>query len=97
MEPNDGNTGDVAQCDLRDNPPPCPSVSEVWDSLMVKKYNDPTCGQKRWRCHHCKHTFGSWNATKALAHVTKRRGRISRSAKESTHKSTKMRILTLTL
>mmetsp|Transcript_27744 Transcript_27744/g.57712 ORF Transcript_27744/g.57712 Transcript_27744/m.57712 type:complete len:294 (+) Transcript_27744:108-989(+) len=75
MEPNDGNTGDVAQCHLRDNPPPCPTVSEVWDSPMIEKYNDPTCGQKRWRCHHCKHTFGSWNATKALAHVTKKKGK----------------------
>ncbi len=30
MEPNDENTGDVAQCDLCDNPPPCPTVREVW-------------------------------------------------------------------
>ena len=53
MERNDENTGDVAQCDLRDNPP-CPTFSEVWDSPMIEKYNDPTSGQKRWRCHHCK-------------------------------------------
>ena len=53
MEPNNENTGDVAQCDLRDNPP-CPTFSEVWDSPMIEKYNDPISGQKRWRCHHCK-------------------------------------------
>ncbi len=41
MEPYNENTSDVAQCDLCDNPP-CPTFSEVWDSPMIKKYNDPT-------------------------------------------------------
>ena len=48
---------------------------------MIEKIHDSK-GGRQWKCGHCGDPpFSGWNATKALAHVTKERGQNIRSCK----------------
>jgi hypothetical protein len=52
------------------NQSPIDELSSIFDDDMISKYSDEN-GKPRWKCLWCNGTFGGWNATKALAHVTK--------------------------
>jgi hypothetical protein len=54
---------------------PSPSFKTVWDFEKVTKIDDQNCLLRKWHCGWCNCTFKSWNATKALAHVTKAVGK----------------------
>ena len=50
-------------------------INSVWDFEKVTKlFDDDNCLSRRWHCGWCDSTFKTWNATKALAHVTKASG-----------------------
>lgn len=47
----------------------------VWDFEKITKMGGPdTPGEKTWHCGWCSSSFKTWNATKALSHVTKASG-----------------------
>jgi hypothetical protein len=45
-------------------------LDSIWDDDRITQYSDAE-GKRRWKCGWCKKDFGGWNATKALAHLTK--------------------------
>jgi hypothetical protein len=45
-------------------------LMSIWDDNKVFKCMDGE-GKKQWKCLWCKCTFGSWNSTKAVAHLNK--------------------------
>ena len=46
----------------------------VWDFEKVKRIGGPEPKTRKWQCGWCGLKLSSWNATKALAHVTKASG-----------------------
>jgi len=56
------NTGDLSK------------ISSIWEDDKIEKFIDAN-GKKKWKCLWCNNApFGSWNASKALAHVSKTSG-----------------------
>lgn len=45
-------------------------LHSIFDDDMVEKYSCSD-GKPRWKCKWCDVSFSGWNATKAIAHVTK--------------------------
>jgi hypothetical protein len=45
-------------------------LTSIWDDDKVSKFTDGE-GNRKWKCLWCKCTFGSWNSTKAVAHLNK--------------------------
>jgi len=49
-------------------------ISSIWEDNKIQKFID-TNGKKKWKCLWCNNApFGSWNASKTLAHVSKTSG-----------------------
>jgi Zn-finger protein len=46
----------------------------IWDDDKVCKITDKQ-GKRRWKCKWCYNDFATWNATKAIAHVSRTKGR----------------------
>jgi hypothetical protein len=46
----------------------------IWEDDKVSKITDVE-GKKRWKCGWCGNDFATWNATKAIAHVSSTKGR----------------------
>jgi hypothetical protein len=49
-------------------------LHNIWDDAKVERFTDAG-GKKRWKCGWCGCSFGGWNSTKAVAHLTKTRGK----------------------
>jgi hypothetical protein len=62
--------------DTSDSSALCLPVKSVWDFENVKRLGDSnTKSTQSWVCGWCSSTFKSWNATKALNHVSKASGK----------------------
>ena len=76
--PGAGESESISESTVNTNSPasiPSCSFKTVWDFEKVTKIDDDNCLLRRWHCGWCDCTFKSWNATKALAHVTKSVGK----------------------
>jgi hypothetical protein len=49
-------------------------LATIWEDDKVIKITDDD-GKKRWKCKWCSNDFATWNATKAIAHVSRTKGR----------------------
>ena len=59
------------------NPSPSTDIvpyKTVWDFERIEKIGGPEASTKEWKCGWCGLQLKSWNATKALAHVSKAAG-----------------------
>jgi hypothetical protein len=51
-----------------------PTRGTIWDDDKVEKFVCEKNSEKKWRCLWCNKASFKWNATKATAHLAKRRG-----------------------
>jgi len=45
----------------------------VWEDDMVQKFHHPDTNQDRWQCMWCNSIYITWNSTKAVAHLAKKK------------------------